>query len=213
MSKAFYNKYLLLYLYVVVIGLSCKRSISEEALISYVINTDHGLIQVKGLNDVQIRVYYRPSDLLVAQELKAKGMVNDSLIKLYQGTYGNNLYFTMSIMKGGGEVLSSYSGNQQDYGAMVQQLAFGLDKKVVLTSSVGDTLQLLDYIFPRTYGYTPTTDLLFVFDRKKLDKSEWISLKLEDFGLSTGDLRFKFYTKDIKRVPNLKFEQLLQNHE
>ncbi len=198
---------------ILLLTVSCKRTLTESKLINYIKNPDNGLIQNKAINEVEIRVYYRPSDLLVAQELKAKGKVTDSLIKAYRGEYGNNLYFAMSIMKGGGEVLSSFAGNRQEYGAMVQQLAFGLDQKVLMTTSSGDTLHLLDYIFPRTYGHAPTTDLLFVFENKKLDNSEWISLKLEEFGLSTGDLRFKFYTKDLKRVPKLKFEQLPQNHE
>lgn len=193
--------------------LGCHRAVREERLIEYIKDPDHGLIQEKAVNDVQIRVYYRPSDLLVSQELRARGEVSDSLIRKYRGEYGSNLYFAVSMMKNGGEVLSSYAGNQQEYGSMVQQLAFGLDQKVLLTSSAGDTLHLLNYVFPRTYGYAPTTDLLFVFEKKNLDSSEWISLKLEDFGLSTGDLRFKFYTRDLQRVPSLKFEKLQNHHE
>ena len=185
---------------------SCKKQVNEKELINYIKNPDNGILIEKEIGTVNYKVYYKPSDLLVNQEVTAYEIKTDSLIKLYQDIYAKNLYFMVSISQNNQEVLNNLAGNKQRFGSMVNQLAFGMDQKVTLTTSEKDTLYLKDYIYPRTYGVGNSTDMLFAFENKNINKAEWLQLLIEDFGLQTGDVRFKFLTKDIRKTPTLKFE-------
>lgn len=185
---------------------SCNRTATEQELTDYIKNPENGVFIEKEVGTVNYKVYYRPSDLLVSQELRAYESKTDSLIDHYKRIYHKNLYFMVSISQNNQEVLNNVAGNRQQFGSMVNQLAFGMDQKVTLISSGKDTLHLLDYVYPRTYGVGKSTDMLFAFENKKINQAEWLQLIIEDFGLQTGDVRFKFLTKDIRKIPNLIFE-------
>lgn len=199
------------YLFIIVIGIpilfgSCKKQLTEQELIDYIKSPDNGVLIEKKVGSLNYKVYYRPSDMLVNQELKAHNIATDSLINHYKNIYDKNLYFIVSISQNNQEVLNNLAGNKQHFGSMVNQLAFGMDQKVTLLTSQKDTLQLKDYIYPRTYGVGNSTDIMFVFENKDINQAEWIQMVIEDFGLQTGDARFKFLTKDIRKTPSLKFE-------
>ena len=185
---------------------SCQKAVSEKKLISYIKNPENGVLIEKEIGIINYKVYYRPSDLLVNQELKAHEINTDSLIDHYKGIYHKNLYFMLSLSQNKQEVLNNLASNKQRFGSMVNQLAFGMDQKVTLITSEKDTLVLLDYVYPRTYGVSNSTDMLFAFENKYINQAEWIQLLIEDFGLQTGDVRFKFLTKDIRKIPTLIFE-------
>jgi len=55
------------------ISSSCNnpQHLSEEQLKAYVIDPDHGLSEKNEVNEVVTTVTYRPTDLLVAQELRS----------------------------------------------------------------------------------------------------------------------------------------------
>ena len=46
---------------------------------------------------------------------------------------------------------------------MVNQLAFGMREKVHVYTQKKDTLEMLDYNYPRMYGMSPTTDILLIY--------------------------------------------------
>ena len=186
---------------------SCQKAVSEQELLEYIKNPENGVLLEKEVGTVNYKIYYRPSDLLVNQELRAYEIKTDSLINYYKDIYHKNLYFMVSLSRNKQEILSNVAGNKQRFGSMVNQLAFGMDQKVTLTTSEKDTLYLMDYVYPRTYGVGNSTDILFAFENKYINQAEWIQLVIEDFGLQTGDVRFKFLTKDIRKTPNLKFDK------
>ena len=185
---------------------SCQKAVSEQELVEYIKNPKNGVLIEKEVGTVNYKVYYRPSDLLVNQELKTHKVIPDTLIGYYKNKYHKNLYFIVSVNQDNKDVLTNIAGNNQYHGAMVNQLAFGMGQKVLLTTSEKDTLQLLDYAFPRTYGAGQSTNMMFAFENKYLNQAEWVQLVVKDFGLQTGDIRFKFLTKDILKTPNIKFE-------
>lgn len=117
------------------------------------------------------------------------------------------MYFNISLAKNSKEVLNSVSNSRADFGAMVNQLAFGMGEKVHLFSQAKDTVELLDYIYPREYGMGGATNMMFVYPRdEKLIENEFIHLTIEDIGLKTGEVGFKVPTAAIKNEPKLKFD-------
>lgn len=185
---------------------SCNERVSDTELTRYIKDPQNGLFHEKTVNEVTCQVYYRPADFVVKLMLGAEDTITPQKEDSLRGEAGKQLCFIISVSRNGTDALESFSTDRATYSAMVQQMAFGLNEQVILTTNLSDTLQLLDYVYPRTYGYSSAASMLFAFERKDLQRYEWLSLLVKDFGLKTGDLRFKFYTKDIQGTPELNFE-------
>jgi hypothetical protein len=183
---------------------SCKRNLSEVKLDEYISNTKHGLVQEKVINNVSVRVLYKPPDLLAKLEVQSmqnptKEKINE-IMERYQGNY----YFLLSVSPRGNEILSS-AANRQWFSNMVSRLCFEMENFVKLISESQDTLKLITYCYPRMYGMSSSTDILFVFKQDtQLKNTDILTFKLMEFGLLTGDIKFRFRLKDIINAPKLK---------
>jgi hypothetical protein len=197
--------YLILIFIVIFFLSSCHSPRTEKQLSAYIADEDHGLNQQKTVNGVDIRVTYRPQDFLVKQELDAAPVKSDSLITALRANYNKQLYFVLSLSKNNKEVLTSVAGDRVVFSEMVNRLAFGIGEYVTLTTSNRDTLQLLDFVYPRMFGMSNSTDILLAFKKEKLNNAEWLKLSIADIGLQTGNISFTFKTRDINKTPNLKF--------
>ena len=73
-----------------------------------------------------------------------------------------------------------------------------MKNKVHLFNSKKDTIELLDYVYPRMYGMSKTTSMLFVYprDEKKLKEKE-LNFTVEDLGMYTGEVKFKISNRRI----------------
>ena len=177
---------------------------SKEEMWKYLRNEDHGYLQTKKINGYDFSLLYKPSDLLVAQELGEEKQ--ESKVKELRSKYRKYLYFTLSMSKDNKELLSVTPKNRQEFGAMVNELAFGMGKKVHVLSPKKDTLELLDYVYPRMYGMSRNTSMLFVYPRdEKFLKEEYLAFVIGDLGTYTGEVKFKVPTKLLKNEPNLNF--------
>ncbi len=188
---------------------SCKQNTfdTEKELWAYLKEEKNGFQQHKTVNGIDYTLTYRPTDLLVKQELGDSGTMQqvDSL----RGKYRKFLYFNLSMSQNNKELLSTAARSRAEFGAMVNQLAFGMGNKVHLFTGGKDTIPLLDYVYPRMYGMSSSTSMLFVYPRDpKVMKSEYIHVTVEDIGLGTGDITFKIPAKNIKREPKLNFNAL-----
>ncbi|MCK4662305.1 MAG: hypothetical protein KAT68_05530 [Bacteroidales bacterium] len=197
-------KYLILGLTGIIIISSCNKKITKQEMFDYLKNPENGLLQEKTINGINIKVMFKPSSLFVLQEINNDTTINDEKIQKLKEQYNKYLYFIISFSQNKQELLNLFAGNQQQFGAMVNQLAFDMDNNVSLISSKKDTLPLMDYIYPRLYGMSNSTDILFVFKKEELKNFEWLKLTIKDFGLKIGDTKYKFYIKAFKKIPELK---------
>ncbi len=186
----------------VIVSCSEKRFASSEALWEYLRNPKHEYFQNKTVNGVDFSIIYKPTDLLVAQELGKENATTkvDSL----RNKYEKYMYFNLSMSKNNQELLNHMARNKQQFGAMVNQLAFGMEQKVHLYTSKKDTIAMADYSYPRMYGTSGATSLLLVYPKEeKLMDSEFITLSVEDLGFYTGEVKFKIPTNIISNQPKL----------
>ncbi len=178
---------------------------NEDDLIMYIQDEQNGYTQHKTINGVEYTLLYRPTDLLVNQEL---GDASASAVQVQTSRekYKNYLYFNLSMSKNNQELLSVAPKNQNEFGAMVNQLAFGMNEKVHLFTQQKDTIELADYIYPRMYGMSRATTMMFVYPRDpdNLDQ-DYLNFTIEDLGLYTGEVKFKIDPKTLKNEPQLKF--------
>lgn len=199
------KKYILLFSFVgLFVSCSQRTFDSKEDLVAHITDAENGYTQHKLVNGVDFSITYRPTDLLVSQEL-TEGMSEAAADSLRQ-KYGQYLYFNVSISKNNQEVLDGMANSRAKFGAMVNQLVFGMGDKVHLYNQKKDTVELLDYIYPREYGMGRATNIMFVYPREEaLLEDDFIHFTLEDIGLKTGEVGFKFPAKLLEREVALNF--------
>ncbi len=204
-------KRLLLLIFMPIVLSSCmsKTFDNKEALWSYLKDAKNGYLHQKTINGFEFSLLYKPTDLMVDQELpeSLKGKERDQKIKELRNKYHQYLYFTLSMSKNGQELLSTTPRNRQEFGAMVNQLAFGMGEKVHLFTSQKDTLDLLDYNYPRMYGMGGATTMLFVYPRDaKYLEDDYVNFTIEDLGIYTGEVKFKIPTEKLNKELTIKFD-------
>jgi len=194
------------YILAILFCVSCgpKKFDSTEELWEYIKDPQNKYVQQKHVKGIDFSLLYKPHDLLVEQELGSTG--NDSLIQQFRDKYKNYLYFTLSMSKGGHELLSHKARDRQQFGAMVNELAFGMRNKVYMYTPAKDTLPMTDFIYPRMYGMSGSTSILFVYPRREEDlKEKYLNFTVQDLGFYTGEVKFKVPTHIIKEEVKLKF--------
>jgi hypothetical protein len=182
--------------------IACKPShLSPQALSAYIADEDHGLKKSAAIGKINIDVIYRPTDLWVHQEL-GNGVADPKKIAELRRKYGQYFYFILSLSHNNKEALHQTGGEQ--YSELVQTLSFHMSEYVTLTTA-HDTIPVADFMLNRTYGLNSSTDLLFVFNRKKTQDTDWVQFNLNEFGIGAGNQRFRFETKALVEAPGIAF--------
>jgi len=185
-----------------VAGCSPPEYLTTEELTKYISDPDHGLVQHAEVNGYTLDVTYRPTDLLVLQEIDDHADANK--IQSVRDKYSKYYYFILSLSKNSKEALHQVGTDQ--YSELVQTLSFRMGGYVNLTTSSRDTIPTTDFVMDRTYGLSSATSLLFVFDREKTKDKDWVQFNLNEFGLGVGNQRFRFRTRDLSEAPGIKFK-------
>jgi hypothetical protein len=177
---------------------------SSEELAHHIADPDNGYKYSKSISGVNYILEYRPSDMFVAQEVGPT--YNESAIKRSREKFSKYIYFRLSILKSDSELLAGVAGNRAEFSALNQTLSFGMDKNIILRTKDRDTLELVDYIYPRMYGMSTDTSLLLVYSKDStiLEQKE-LHLEVKEFGLGTGDVEFLIPTDIIKQEPHIEF--------
>lgn len=184
---------------------SCNKTFdTAEEMNFYIQDTDNGYNYTKTIMGVDYVLQYRPTDLLVKQEL-GDTIDGNQITKLRQ-QYNKYLYFNLSISKNNQELLNGVAGDKAKFGQMVNELAFGMEEKVHLYTPEKDTLDMADFIYPRMYGMSNATSIMIVYPRDvKFMNQDYLNFVIQDLGLGTGDIKFKIETKAFEKEPQLKF--------
>jgi len=184
---------------------ACKSRVDRVDLLHYLNEPKNGLCIEKQINGVDMALRYKPYQLFVEQHLRA---FPDSLkaneLPKYVALYKDNLYLQLSLGRNSQEIVSAYV-NTPKYGQLVRSLSFGMRELVILTTQDRDTLLLKDFSFTPTYGMANSSQVLLVFDKKKIENVDYLKFQLKEIGLETGQVSFKIKTKDIKNAPHLKY--------
>ncbi len=197
-----------IHLFLIVLFLtSCQQNTfnNEVALLDYIKEETNGYTQHKTINGVGYTLMYRPTDMLVKQELGDNIIdIESSKSKALRNKYKKYMYFNLSMSINNKELLSAAPKNRNEFGQMVNQLAFGMNEKVHVYTQGKDTLEMADFIYPRMYGMSKATTIMFVYPRDgKALKDEYINFTIEDLGLYTGEVKFKIPTKKLINEPEL----------
>lgn len=177
---------------------------TATALNAYVASPENGLLQESTINGYHIKVTYRPTDLIVDQEM-GDAPYDSALVRALRKKYSAYYYFILSLSRDNKEALHSPNVNGQ-YGSLVQTLSFQMANYVNLTTP-SDTVAVSDFVLNRSYGLNSFTDLLFVFSRAKAMDDQWVQFNLHEFGLGVGNQRFQFKTGVLDKAPGIDFSK------
>jgi hypothetical protein len=177
---------------------SCTKHVTEEEMAAYISNPENGLLVEKNIQGIDISMLYKPSCLV--------GRNNSERDKKdkQETDFSRFSYFVLSVSLKGEEVINNYVNDRVIFGNMVNELSFGLKDKTILITSEYDTLYPIDMHYTRFYGMKKSSDVVYVYDCNNLEKFDWIKIVVEEFGLRTGRISFKFNGEDIKNIPKLK---------
>ena len=196
---------LLLMLTIIISSCGNKSFNTAEEISAFISEEDNGYKYSKEVNGVNYSVQYRPTDLMVQQELVGKSNEQD-IIRL-RDKYSKNLYFNLSMSIEGKELLSNTAIDRNKFNQLVNDLVFNMPEKVALLSAKKDTLSIIDCIYPRMYGMSNSTTILIIYPRdKEILNEEFIYFIIQDLGLNTGEIKFKIPTKQLNKEPKLNFK-------
>jgi len=199
-----YSFYLLIVVTVFLMNSCSSRTFDESSeLEEFISDVDNGFLKKQTVNGVHFQVRYKPRDVFVAQELG--GDRTSSRIDSLRDKYKDQYYFNLSMSKNKKELLSQVSGGRQQFGALVNELAFNMEQHIVCTTKTNDTIPLLDYVYPRMYGMTSSTAMVLVYEGKDIESENEIKIKVGDLGFRTGEVQFKFDVAQLKDEPTLNF--------
>lgn len=197
----FYIGILLISLY----GCSNPKELSYNALQSYILDEESGLHHSIDVDGSMVSVTYKPTDLWVSQEIGESAM-DDPTIDSLRLKFSPYHYFILSLSRENKEALSQFTGGN-GYSDLVQTMSFRMHDFVNLTTSKQDTIPVSDFALNRTYGLSPATDIVFVFERDKVS-GNWIQFNLNEFGMGLGNRSFRFSVEDLEQSPLLNFKKL-----
>lgn len=185
---------------------SCKGEIftDESEMHKYLNDVENNYVSSKEIQGLKYKLTYRPTDLLVKQELKGDSH-RSSQVDSLRGKYDHFVYFNLSFSKNNKEILSSLAGSKFDFSNMVNSLSFGLKDRVHLISEKRDTISLVDYHYTRMYGMSSDTSVLLVYSRDEVIQSRKVSLAIEDLGYGTGEVKLTQIIEPILNEPRLNF--------
>ncbi|MBX2922619.1 MAG: hypothetical protein KF746_10545 [Chitinophagaceae bacterium] len=186
----------------------CNRppaSLSKQELLKYIADKQNRLWLEQEVNGITVRLSYQPAPLLALQEMEAyDNKRSDSLLyKTLEEKYNKNYYFLLKFSKNSKEAIRQLGGFDR-YSEILQVLSFRMGNFLYVTTHQRDTLPLSDYYFDQSYGMTDGNTLLLVFDRLRLKDEKQFDIHLQECGLGTGDLSFRFLRRDLLQVPHLE---------
>lgn len=195
----------LLFLTLLLIVTSCAKTFdTPEEMNDYIKDEDNGYNYKKTIVGVDYVLQYRPTDLLVKQELGDKG--SPTQVDELRQKYNKYLYFNLSMSKNNQELLNGVARDKAKFGQMVNELAFGMEENVHLYTPEKDTLVMTDFIYPRMYGMSNATSIMIVYPREtKFMKQNYLNFVIEDLGLDTGEIKFKLNMQALQKEPQLRF--------
>lgn len=177
---------------------------SKEELLSYLTDPDNGFSYKRKINSLDMVLTYRPTDLTIYSQ--ASQSISLSQIDSLRREYGKNIYFSLSLSIDNREILTSLSSRSLEYNEVTNELLFGIGDKVHLFNNQSDTIELLGHVMPRVYGKGKSNNVMLIFPRdEEFINSEQVFLSVEEFGLKTGEVKFRINSNVLRNEPNLIF--------
>jgi hypothetical protein len=180
---------------------SCTHMGSTNDLLNYALDPKNGLHQKEEKNGILVEVLYKPTQLIVAQEIKGQSL-RLSQVDSIQRYFSEFDYFLLRLSRNGKEIETAFAGDQSKFNEANSYLSFEMAKDVRLIWE-RDTISTKDFIHTRTFGSSPSSDILFVFKSRLRDRNGSVKFIFDDRLFDSGRSEFDFAVSDIKSIPSI----------
>jgi hypothetical protein len=177
--------------------------LTVDELKNYILVSDHGLKKEVLIDDYKVRVTFRPTDLLIAQEVES--LPHPTQVTRLRNKYGSHYYFVLSLSKSEREAIQAGVMPHEEFSELLQIISFRMGAYVNMTTARQDTIPLADFAYSRTFGMGASNDILLVFNKKKITDQQWVQINLAEFGLGLGRQSLRFNCKDLDGIPEIDF--------
>jgi len=185
---------------------SCANPLPPTAYQAYLADPAHGLTHTAEANGATITCTYRPTELLVQQDLASIPAVSpatrDSLARAYAG----KTYCTLTLARNGSEIENQFVNDPAAYQQALTYLNTGIAADTFLATTPHDSVPAAASMYVRQYGTTGHSMLLLIFDTHQLTPQQGFHLTLRGERLGLGTLRFPFAGRDLAALPALQLD-------
>lgn len=181
---------------------SCNKIVDKKSLTMYLDDPDNGLRKEVQVGDYTIRLTYRPTELIMEQNLREEQDLKKKEEKKKQ--FETYYYFILNMSLGDKDLLYKGSESKEQFSVSLNKLNFGLSDYVYALTDKKDTLLLSDYYVPNLYGMGGSTQIMLAFPRSNNRTFKELEIRLKELGFGTGEQRFIFQKKDLDNIPELK---------
>lgn len=184
----------------------CAHPVPAAEYRAYLADPAHGLTHTREVNGATVSCAYRPTPLLVLQDLAqlptATPAQRDSLARAYAG----KTYCALSLARNGGEIENALVNDPAAYQQMLAYLNTGIAADAYLATTPQDSVPALASMYLRQYGSTGKSTILLVFDTRKLKPDQGFHLTVQAQRLGLGTLCFPFTARSLAALPALRFD-------
>lgn len=179
---------------------ACKQVDKKnvEAVTKYVSESENKLHKVKEIEKLKYSLTYRPTILMVEQELR--GEKDEQAAKKAYAKYKPYYYFILNMSIDDKDALYKGSASQAQFSENIQKFSFQMGDYIYAYTNK-DTIGLADFYTPNMYGYAKSTQVLLVFDRTQI-KEEHFKINIEELGYGVGRQTFEFDKDDLEAIDN-----------
>lgn len=169
---------------------------------AYLADPAHGLTHTVKDHGTTLTCAYRPTDLLVQQDLSSTGTASpDSVARAYDG----KTYCTLTFSRNGSEIENQFVNDLLAYQQVLTYLNTGISADAFLATTPRDSVPAVASMYVRQYGTTGHSTVLLVFDTHQLALQHGFFLTLRGQRLGLGTLRFSFTGDALAALPAVKF--------
>jgi hypothetical protein len=183
---------------------NCSKSLPLDQYNAYLADPAHGLTHTVEVNGATVTCTYRPTDLLVQQDITnvpaATPATRDSIARAYVG----KTYCALTLSHTGQELESQFVNDPTTYQQVLTYLNTGLAADAFLVTTPHDSVAAAASMYVRQYGTTGHSTVLLVFDTHQFTPQHGFHLTLRGQYLGLGTLHFPFAAADLAALPPLQ---------
>ena len=183
--------------------MGCKESLEPRALAFFVENEKNGLVQFREVEDLELKVQYKPIDYQVVIE-KRKEILSSDEVNAVRKELDGLLYFNFSFrLKNGESTLKKLaSGAESKYGGLIRYISVHMQDDFKLVAGE-DTLNCVLYHFERNYGMLPFETVSIAFEALQDEETD-LQLIYDDRIFNIGRQQFTIKEESLYNLPSLK---------
>jgi hypothetical protein len=181
-------------------GCRDRRIVSEQELKAYVMEPENGLRQKVEKNGVDIEVIYRPTELVLAQQLD--GIADQRERTNAFKKFDSLTYFIIKFSREGQEIENGYVADQAMFVNVINYLSSSIASNFYVMCNQ-DTIRAFDAVYARMFGSATSTSVMVVFNGDLSAKKGKLKFFFDDTLLGLGLNKFEFDISDIKKAPTL----------